>query len=144
MSTWFSSGVSEQDEKTSISNEIFRNNSIFESIEIKLDKKIDAQILRVAETKIYKWNPQRYYILSVYGIEEQDKEEINEIVLNVLNEHGCQIIINGLIPTIKYYLRLISNLNDFVINYSRAVEIDLELQKVHKEKWVELLQKYDL
>lgn len=124
--------------------EIFKDEQVFESIEIKLDKKITAQILRVAESKIYKWNPQRYYILSVYGIEEQDTEEINEIVLRVLNEHGCQIIINGLIPTIKYYLRLISNLNDFVVNYSKAVETDSELQKVHKEKWAELLKKYDL
>lgn len=124
--------------------EIFRNSSVFESIEIKLDKKITAQILRVAEEKIYKWNPQRYYILSVYGIEESEKDEINEIVLRVLNEHGCQIIINGLIPTIKYYLRLIENLDDFVKNYSQAVELDGELQKVHKEKWAELLSKYEL
>lgn len=124
--------------------EIFKDEHIFESIEIKLDKKIDAQILRVVEKKIYKWNPQRYYILSVDGIEEHDKDEINEIASKVLNDHGCQIIINGLIPTIKYYLRLISNLNDFIFNYSKAVEIDSELQKIHKEKWVELLQKYEI
>lgn len=124
--------------------EIFRNDSIFESIEIKLDKKIDAQILRVAETKIYKWNPQRYYILSVLGIEETDKEEIESIVFKVLNEHGCQIIINGLIPTIKYYLRLVTNLDDFIKSYSKAVEVDTELQKIHKEKWVELLERFEL
>lgn len=64
--------------------------------------------------------------------------------MKVLNEHGCQIIINGLIPTIKYYLRLITNLNDFIVNYSKAVETDSELQKAHKEKWAELLKKYDL
>lgn len=124
--------------------EIFRNKHVFEAIEIKLDKKIDSQILRVVESKIYKWNPQRYYILSVLGLEESDKEEINEIVLKVLNEHGCQIIINGLIPTIKYYLRLITNLDDFIKKYSKAVEIDKELQLVHKSKWVELLEKYEL
>lgn len=124
--------------------EIFRDGEVFESIEIKLDKKITAQILRVAESKIYSWNPHRYYILSVYGIDENDKDEINEIVFKVLNEHGCQIIINGLIPTIKYYLRLIANLDDFIKNYSQAVMDDKELQKIHKEKWVELLKKYEL
>lgn len=124
--------------------EIFRGENVFESIEIKLDKKITAQIIRVVESKVYKWNPQRYYVLSVDGIETSEKDEINEIVLNVLNNHGCQIIINGLIPTIKYYLRLINNLDDFVRNYSKAVQDDNELQKVHKEKWGELLVKYCL
>lgn len=124
--------------------EIFRNNEVFESIEIKLDKKINSQILRVVESKIYKWNPQRYYILSVYGVEDADKDEINGIVLKVLKEHGCQIIINGLVPTIKYYLRLVTNLDDFIKSYSSAVMEDGELQKIHKAKWVELLKKYEL
>lgn len=124
--------------------EIFRNGQVFESIEIKLDKKITAQILRVAEEKIYKWNPQRYYILSVLGIEQSEKEDIDFVVHKVLVEHGCQIIINGLIPTIKYYLRLIDNLDDFIKNYSNAVAIDSELQKIHKQKWAELLTKYQI
>lgn len=62
----------------------------------------------------------------------------------MLNKHGCQIIINGLIPTLKYYLRLIEDLNMFIINYSKAIESDNELQKVHKEKWNELINKYQL
>lgn len=124
--------------------EIFRDGNVFESIEIKLDKKISAQIVRVVETKIYKWNPQRYYVLSVYGIEEDEKDEIKGIVDSVLKNHGCQIIINGLIPTLKYYLRLVEDLNQFIINYSKAVEQDSELQVVHKTKWNELLQKYQL
>lgn len=124
--------------------EIFRNDKVFESVEIKLDKKINAQILRVAEEKIYKWNPQRYYILSVLGIEETENDDIEYIVHKVQNQHGCQIIINGLLNTIKYYLRLIENLDDFVVHYSKAIEIDTELRRVHKEKWIELLSKYEL
>lgn len=130
--------------KTSGDIEIFKGDKVFETIEIKLDKKITSQIIRVVESKIYKWNPQRYYVLSVLGVEEQDKDDINEIVLNVLNTHGCQIIINGLIQTIKYYLRLITDLGEFVKNYSKAVESDKELQKVHKLKWVELIKKFNL
>ena len=124
--------------------EIFRDDNVFESIEIKLDKKINAQILRVAEEKIYKYNPTRYYILSVLGLEESERSEIESVVFNVLNSHGCQIIINGLIPTIKYYLRLITNLDEFIKNYSIAIQTDSELQKVHKEKWNELIDKYEL
>lgn len=122
--------------------EIFKNEELFESIEIKLDKKITAQIIRVVESKVYKWNPHRYYVLSVLGIEENEKDEVESVVADVLKKHGCQIIVNGLIPTLKYYLRLINNLDDFIRCYSHAVEIDAELQPVHKEKWNELIKRY--
>lgn len=124
--------------------EIFKNGKTFESIEIKLDKKISAQIMRVVRDKIYKWNPSRYYVLSVFGIEESEKEEIESIVNEVEEKHGCQIIINGLLPTIKYYLRLITNLEEFISIYTDEVSDDKELQKVHKLKWKELIEKYKL
>lgn len=123
--------------------EIFdENGQIFEAIEIKLNKQIDAQIIRVVEEKIYKWNPTRYYVLSVFGIKPEDKQEIETIVDDVATNHGCQIIINGLLPTIKYYLRLITNLEDFVNQYSAEVEKDTELQPIHKEKWNEILSNF--
>ena len=122
--------------------EIFNaDNSLFEAIEIKLDKEIDAQIMRVVEGKIYKFNPIRYYVLSVEGIKESDRREIEGIVKKVSENHGCQIIINGLIPTIKYYLRLLTNLSDFIEIYSKEIEVDAELQLEHKEKWNELISK---
>lgn len=124
--------------------EIFKDDTLYEAIEIKLDKQIDTQIVRVAVEKIYKWNPQRYYILSVDGVKEEDKGEINEILCDVETNHGCQIIINGLIATIRYYLRLITNLSDFVSTYSKVVEADQELQPVHKTKWNEIIERYKL
>ena len=100
--------------------------------------------MRVVRDKIYKWNPSRYYVLSVFGIEESEKEEIESIVNEVEEKHGCQIIINGLLPTIKYYLRLITNLEEFISIYTDEVSDDKELQKVHKLKWKELIEKYKL
>lgn len=127
--------------KTSGDIEIFDEaDNLFEAIEIKLDKQIDAQVIRVVREKVYKWNPQRYYVLSVYGIKESDKNDIISIVGQVEREHGCQIIINGLLSTIRYYLRLISKLDDFIFQYSREIEIDTELQPIHKEKWNEIIK----
>lgn len=120
-----------------------KDGSLFEAIEIKLDKKIDCQIVRVVEEKVYKWNPQRYYILSVDGIKEEDNIEITDIVHNISKTHGCQVIINGLLPTIKYYLRLITDLESFVSTYSQIVEQDTELQAVHKTRWNELINEYN-
>lgn len=121
--------------------EIFKDNNHFESVEIKLDKKIDASIVRVVKEKVFKFNPSRYYILSYYGIEEDDYIEIQEIVDYVRVNHGCQIIINGLLPTIKYYLRLINSLDEFICNYSSFVEQDTELQVIHKQVWNDILNK---
>lgn len=67
-------------------------------------------------------------------------EAIEEGKLKI--EHGCQIIINGLLPTIKYYLRLITSLDEFINNYNNLIENDTEIKKIHKEKWNELIDKH--
>lgn len=130
--------------KSSGDIEIFKDGKLFEAIEIKLDREIDSQIVRIVEEKIYKWNPQRYYILSVLGTKQEDQREIDDIVCQVGINHGCQIINNGLLPTIRYYLRLIVDLSEFIKLYSGFVQNDTELQLIHKTYWNELIKEYDL
>lgn len=134
--------ASDRTSKTAGDIEIFDGKQLFEAIEIKLDKYIDENIVRVAIEKIYRYNPERYYILSNVGIRNGTEKNINDLVNEVKEKHGCQIIVNGLIPSLKYYLRLIDNLEEFVRNYSGLIEKDKELQKIHKEKWNELIRKY--
>ena len=76
------------------------------------------------------------------GIKESDRLEITGLIDKLKLEHGCQIIINGLIPTIKYYLRLITSLDEFVSNYNFLIEQDTEIKKTHKEMWNELINKH--
>jgi DNA (cytosine-5)-methyltransferase 1 len=131
--------ASDRTSKSAGDIELFKDTLLFEAIEIKLDKIIDANILRIAEEKIIKYNPQRYYILSYYPIKIEDIEQINEIIKNVKEKHGCQIVINGVLPTLQYYLRLISSLEVFVNHYSKLIQQDTELKSCHKEKWNHLL-----
>ena len=56
----------------------------------------------------------------------------------VKKEHGCQIIVNGIMATLKYYMRLISDLEVFYNSYSELINIDEELKAIHKQKWNEL------
>jgi len=116
--------------------EIFRGKELFEAIEIKLDKPIDTNILRIAKEKIVRFNPKRYYILSNQGIVEED--EIYTIIEEVKKEHGCQIIVNGVLDTLKYYMRLIDDLEEFYKLYSNLISTDSELKTIHKQKWNEL------
>lgn len=120
--------------------QIFKDKDLLEAIEIKLNRAIDKTVVRNAVEKIVKYNPKRYYILSSKDIVTLEKKEIVKIISDVKEKHGCQIILNGLIPTLKYYLRLISCLDEFVKKYSKLVGSDLELKKIHKEKWNELLK----
>jgi len=123
--------------------EVFdENNKLFEAVEIKHGKKIDIQIIRIVKEKIVKYNPQRYCVFSSSDIEKSDSELIDMEISEIDNNHGCQIIINGTIPTLKYYLRLISSLDIFINKYSILIESDSELQITHKIKWNEILSEH--
>ncbi|MGC9505230.1 hypothetical protein [Baaleninema sp.] len=106
--------------KTAGDIEIFDvNGNLTEAIEIKHNKPIDTSVIAIAREKIYKFNPRRYCIFSYYDIDDRNiKNQTREIAVN----HGCQVIVNGIIPTLKYYLRLISSLDDFVHRYSDLVQ----------------------
>jgi DNA (cytosine-5)-methyltransferase 1 len=131
--------ASDRTSKTAGDIQIFKNNELFEAIEIKLDKEIDSSIVRIAIEKIQRYNPSRYYILSLKSVKSENKAEIEELIADIKVKHGCQIIINGVIPSLKYYLRLLSNLTEFFDTYSSLIEVDKELQDIHKLKWNELI-----
>jgi len=131
--------ASDRTSKSSGDIELFKNSTLFEAIEIKLDKEIDANILRIAEEKIIRYNPQRYYVLSYFSIKKSELDEINIVIERVKEKHGCQIVINGVLPTLKYYLRLVSNLEVFITLYSSLIQEDTELKACHKEIWNELI-----
>lgn len=113
--------------------------NLIEAIEIKHGKPIDLQIILIAKDKIIKFNPRRYCIFSSANIQAEQSQLIEEEIKNIRDTHGCQIIINGIIPTLKYYLRLLTSVEKFIESYSNLVESDQELQAIHKIKWNEIL-----
>lgn len=135
--------ASDRTSKSAGDIEIFnKNNNLVEAIEIKHGKEIDLQIIRIAKEKILKFNPSRYCIFSSADVKESEADRIHEEIKEIAEVHGCQVIINGILPTLNYYLRLIMSLEDFVVNYSKLVEADDELQSIHKIKWNEILSKF--
>ncbi len=131
--------ASDQTSNTAGDIEIFKQNILFEVVEIKLNKKIDANMLRIAQEKVIKHNPKRYYIFSCYPIAQDEVIAINNIINETKKKHGCQIVINGVIPTLNYYFRLISDLNVFLSLYNEYIEKDSELKLIHKGKWNDLI-----
>lgn len=132
--------ASDRTSKTAGDIEIFKNGELIEAIEIKLDKPINADLMRQVQQKIYKHNPKRYCVFSSGQVVEA--EAVKNIVYEIKEIHGCQVIANGVVPTLKYYLRLIISLQNFINCFLIAVENDSELKPIHKTVIVELVETY--
>jgi len=132
--------ASDRTSKTAGDIEIFKNGELIEAIEIKLEKPINADLIRQIQQKIYKHNPKRYCVFSSGRVVEA--EAINNIVNEIKENHGCQVIVNGVVPTLKYYLRLVISLQSFINSFLVAIENDSELKPTHKLFIVELVERY--
>ena len=112
----------------------------FEGVEVKYGKVIDAVLVQDAFEKIKSHKVNRYYLLSTETSSDTEMEKIKKLVNQISVSHGCQIIVNGLIPTIKYYLRLITDTDDFIQNYTDKVVNDPALKIEHKRFWKKLIE----
>lgn len=132
--------ASDRTSKTAGDVEIFQHDKLIEAVEIKLNKPITADLMRIVQQKIYKHNPKRYCVFS--SSDTIEIEQVNVIIAEIKTQHGCEVIVNGVIPTLKYYLRLIMSLHDFVNEFLQAVENDNELKPVHKNTINLLIKQY--
>ena len=99
-------------------------------------------MIAVATEKIAQFNPERYLILSSANIKEEDTSDIAQMIDDVANQYKCQVIVNGVLPTIKYYLRLVSDLPEFINKYSQLIEKDQEINFDHKQKWNKIMTRF--
>jgi len=81
----------------------------------------------------------RYYILSTAEIHKDEAEKIAKEIQRIKNIHGCQLIVNGILPTLKYYLRLLDDTFEFIENYVKLLEEDNALKFEHKARWNALI-----
>lgn len=113
--------------------------STFEAVEVKFDINVEYNIVETAKQKILSSKAERYYILSTKEPLEQDMDMINSEIESLKNVHGCELIINGILPTIKYYLRLLRNPQHFVDNYVELMGTDAAIKFEHKDMWNKLI-----
>jgi len=108
---------------------------VIEGVEVKHGLEIDLPILLRAKEKILKSSLKRYYILTTHPSCAAINNEVLDVIRDVYSTHGCQIIINGVIPTIRYYLRMCSNPSDFINNYSKNIVSQSSVTREHLEIW---------
>ena len=113
--------------------------SAFEAVEVKFDVEISHNIVITAKEKIQTSTLERYYILSTLPMAKDDEKAIEKEIEQIRNTHGCQLIINGVLPTIKYYLRLLDNPKYFIERYANLLKDDTAIKFEHKQMWNTLI-----
>ncbi len=116
-----------------------QDNTPFEAVEVKFDIPISYEIAQTAKSKIEKSKVSRYYILSTKGTVDADAENIDKIIRQLKNIHGCQLVVNGVFPSLKYYLRIIEDTSVFIENYVMLLSKDKAVLFEHKEAWNDLV-----
>lgn len=96
----------------------------FEVVEVKFDIPISHNIVVIAKEKIQPTIVERYYILSTRPMVNEDKDRIENDIKQIKNIHGCQLVINGVMPTMKYYMRLLDNPVNFLERYAELLQTD--------------------
>ncbi|MBP3228212.1 MAG: hypothetical protein J6M53_05435 [Bacteroidaceae bacterium] len=114
----------------------------FEAVEVKFDIPISYNIVEIAKEKIQTSAINRYYILSTKGITQGDEEKIEEEIRQIKSVHGCQLVVNGIVPTLKYYLRLVDDTRAFIENYTKLLAEDKAVKFEHKQAWNAVVSRF--
>jgi DNA (cytosine-5)-methyltransferase 1 len=113
----------------------------FEGVEVKHQIPIDPQMVRHAAAKFREHRVKRYYILTTATpcVPEDKRAECETEIRRIHSTNGCQIIVNGVLPTIRYYLRLVSNPSDFFSNYAALLKEERAIRYEHKDRWNKII-----
>lgn len=106
-----------------------------EAVEIKHGKPISIIDVSEAIEKVRAEMVDRYYLLSTSGVNLEDADIIIEKKASFLKQNGCEIIVNGVVDTIGYYLRLLPSTTEFVASYVTLVESDPDTGYEHRNSW---------
>lgn len=106
----------------------------FEAVEVKHGLPITTAMVDSAKQKIRGSQVDRYYILTTHAQHEPSEAVLKEVE-NVKKLLGCQLIVNGVIPSIKYYLRILTNPGAVIPAYVNKLEKDEAVGFEHRDIW---------
>ena len=120
------------------------NEDFFKAVEIKHNIPISPDLVQGAYQKFAETSARRYYLLTTAEPNVDDSKTVDQLVRKIHRQHGCEVIVNGIIPSLKYYLRLLSNPKLFLDRYSKNLQLDFnqntDIKEVHLRYWNELLK----
>ncbi len=120
------------------------NGEAFEGVEIKHNILITKDLVSHAYSKFMSQHTERYYLLTTADMSQADWSLINEEIRSISRKHGCQVIVNGVYTSLKYYLRLLSNPSDFIENYVNLMKMDENVKYPQQAAWNEIISQMSL
>lgn len=115
------------------------NGTAFEGVEIKHEIQITPQLVRAAYEKFKVYNTDRYYLLTTANMDSAVWDAIETEIQRIAQIHGCQVILNGVYTTLKYYLRLVTDPAEFIDRYVELLKVDDTIKFQHKVAWNEII-----
>ena len=107
---------------------------LFEALEIKHGITITEDFVLDIAKKIAPFQLSRYYILTTANPSWIGHDM--QVVLDQIHQKiGCEIIVNGVMPTIHYYLRLVKEPQDVYKYYTALLLEDKSVSHEHREVW---------
>jgi DNA (cytosine-5)-methyltransferase 1 len=115
--------------------------TLFEAVEVKHNKPIDLQMVYLAYDKLRITPIRRMLLLTTSVKDSTDKAAVNALVHQIWQEHGCDVIVNSAMFTIKYALRTLPNTQTFIERYTqnlvKAVRDNTQIKQAHLDQWTD-------
>ena len=108
--------------------------SMFEAGEIKHQIPITEQIIEEAVRKMMPRKLDRYYILTT-AVPCTPSDAVQQKIRDLRLRFKTQIIVDGVLPTIRYYLRSLQNPSVVLENYVALLKGDRAITHEHRVKW---------
>ena len=106
---------------------------VFEALEIKHGIEITAKVLNDVKRKLMDRKVDRYYVLTTHANCRSDS--LTDVLTQIQSRLGCQVIVNGVLPSLGYYLRLLADPSSFFPAYAALLKIDKAIAYEHREAW---------
>lgn len=117
------------------------DNTPFEGVEIKHKIVFTPELVKHAFSKLMIHRTDRYYMLTTANMDSANWDEINREIDLIELRHGCQVIVNGVYSTLRYYLRLLKDPAEFIERYVELLKSDENVKYPQQVAWNELNSK---
>lgn len=113
----------------------------FEGVEVKSGHKITGDMVRALPQKFQGYKVNRYYILSTEEeyIAKENETDVQDMVREVREKTGCEVIVNGFQRSLLYYLRMLEDTDAFLVHYTEQVQTDADMKAEHQALWAVIL-----
>lgn len=108
--------------------------TVFEAIEVKHGIPVSLDLIADTAQKLVAQRVDRFYVLTTHKNCGQSDDVVAKIK-EVRERTGCQVIANGVLPTMRYYLRLVKNPADIFSNYIALLKIEPAISHEHRVMW---------